>query len=238
MELLISCPLCSQPGFSDVNSLWLNLIRAATSQLHCPVCEEVLCGLDKLTIHLMSHSLRDQISSTCPTSNASFSPATSLRGLDSHIPHESNVVSPPVHQQSMKENSPIASYVLINFPPIQSVTMETNSQFLPSEFPNAIQNEEPINASSSLKPEDSALNALKSEVDKYFTAGTMASDPPNVASTVSGNKDSYSPSSIKVKERFIIGEKLHSKELNHRFVKILTYSCVEFIQEYNKKMFL
>lgn len=56
MEIkLLSCPLCLKPHFEGVDSLRSTLVSVATSHLSCPVCSEVLLGLDKLTIHLFSH---------------------------------------------------------------------------------------------------------------------------------------------------------------------------------------
>lgn len=56
MEIkLLSCPLCLKPHFHGVDALRSSLISVATSQISCPVCNELLLGLDKLTIHLFSH---------------------------------------------------------------------------------------------------------------------------------------------------------------------------------------
>lgn len=60
MELL-SCPLCLKPHFEGVDALRSTLISVATSQLSCPVCNETLMGLDKLTIHLFSHVTQKNI---------------------------------------------------------------------------------------------------------------------------------------------------------------------------------
>lgn len=51
------CPLCSQPRFDNLESLRLSLINAATQSISCPICNEIVLGLDKLTIHLFSHTL-------------------------------------------------------------------------------------------------------------------------------------------------------------------------------------
>lgn len=56
MEIkLLSCPLCLKPHFQGVEALRSSLISVATSHLTCPVCNESLLGLDKLTIHLFTH---------------------------------------------------------------------------------------------------------------------------------------------------------------------------------------
>ncbi|XP_015608381.1 zinc finger and SCAN domain-containing protein 12 [Cephus cinctus] len=56
-ERLLSCPLCSQASFPNLDSLRAGLISVATRPLICPVCNEVLRGIDKLTIHLFGHTI-------------------------------------------------------------------------------------------------------------------------------------------------------------------------------------
>lgn len=72
---LLTCPLCSQPGFQTLDSLRFGLISAATRQVVCPVCHDILFGLDKFTIHLFSHSVQQQHqagSSSVPIPISSF----------------------------------------------------------------------------------------------------------------------------------------------------------------------
>ncbi|CAG9771246.1 unnamed protein product [Ceutorhynchus assimilis] len=59
--MLLSCPLCCKPHFPGVDSLRSSLVSVATAPLTCPVCQEVLKGLDKLTIHLFGHVNSQQI---------------------------------------------------------------------------------------------------------------------------------------------------------------------------------
>lgn len=54
---LLACPLCSQPGFLTLDALRAGLVSVATRPLVCPVCNEVLLGIDKLTIHLFGHTI-------------------------------------------------------------------------------------------------------------------------------------------------------------------------------------
>ena len=54
---LLSCPLCSQPGFGTLDGLRAGLVSVATRPLACPVCNETLLGIDKLTIHLFGHTI-------------------------------------------------------------------------------------------------------------------------------------------------------------------------------------
>lgn len=55
MSTIISCPLCNQPNFDSIDSLRIYLLRVAHQPLNCPICNEVQLGLDKLTIHVLSH---------------------------------------------------------------------------------------------------------------------------------------------------------------------------------------
>lgn len=48
--------MCCKPHFEGVDSLRTTLINVATAPLKCPVCQETLKGLDKLTIHLFGHA--------------------------------------------------------------------------------------------------------------------------------------------------------------------------------------
>ncbi|KAK4880144.1 hypothetical protein RN001_008290 [Aquatica leii] len=58
---LLSCPVCLKPHFEGVDSLRTSLISVATTHISCPVCNELLLGLDKLTIHLFSHITNNKI---------------------------------------------------------------------------------------------------------------------------------------------------------------------------------
>ncbi|XP_067615867.1 zinc finger protein 678 [Eurosta solidaginis] len=52
----LKCPLCAQPNFANIEALRISLIKAANGPLACPICQELILGLDKLTIHLFSHT--------------------------------------------------------------------------------------------------------------------------------------------------------------------------------------
>lgn len=52
----LPCPICSHTGvFDSVQSLRDRLISVSTNKILCPVCQDEICGLDKLTIHLFTH---------------------------------------------------------------------------------------------------------------------------------------------------------------------------------------
>nr|XP_014089520.1 zinc finger protein 2 [Bactrocera oleae] len=52
----LKCPLCAQTNFPNIDALRVSLIKAANGPLACPICHELFLGLDKLTIHLFSHT--------------------------------------------------------------------------------------------------------------------------------------------------------------------------------------
>ncbi|XP_065349218.1 zinc finger protein 551-like [Cloeon dipterum] len=49
------CPVCLHSSFDSLAALWQGLMSVASRRLSCPVCQEVLLGLDKLTLHLYAH---------------------------------------------------------------------------------------------------------------------------------------------------------------------------------------
>lgn len=53
----LSCPLCCLSTFPNIETFKLNLIKVNSKPIKCPLCNEVLLGLDKLTIHLFGHSI-------------------------------------------------------------------------------------------------------------------------------------------------------------------------------------
>ncbi|XP_050101453.1 zinc finger protein 497 [Anopheles aquasalis] len=53
----LSCILCGQPNFPNVDALRVSLLKVTARPLKCPICGDELLGLDKLTIHLFGHSL-------------------------------------------------------------------------------------------------------------------------------------------------------------------------------------
>lgn len=61
---VLLCPLCSQPRFNNLESLRVSLVNAATQSISCPICDDILMGLDKLTIHLFGHTLNQNSDST------------------------------------------------------------------------------------------------------------------------------------------------------------------------------
>ncbi|XP_045510602.1 zinc finger protein 33A [Colias croceus] len=52
----LPCPICLHTGvFNTAQSLRDRLIYVSTHNIVCPICQEEVTGLDKLTIHLFSH---------------------------------------------------------------------------------------------------------------------------------------------------------------------------------------
>ncbi|XP_034950823.1 zinc finger protein 239 [Chelonus insularis] len=66
---LFSCPLCARPSFESLDSLRIGLVSVATRPLMCPICNETLLGIEKLTIHLFGHSINTLESSKLPKEN-------------------------------------------------------------------------------------------------------------------------------------------------------------------------
>ncbi|XP_063973447.1 zinc finger protein ZFP2-like isoform X2 [Diachasmimorpha longicaudata] len=56
---LFSCPLCTQPSFNSLDSLRIGLVSVATRPLTCPICNDTVLGIDKLTIHLFGHTITE-----------------------------------------------------------------------------------------------------------------------------------------------------------------------------------
>ncbi|BFF90005.1 zinc finger protein 696 [Drosophila madeirensis] len=66
----VLCPLCAVPSFGSIDALQQRLIKAANGPLACPFsnCKELFLGLDKLTIHLFTHTslMTDSPAATTP----------------------------------------------------------------------------------------------------------------------------------------------------------------------------
>ncbi|XP_017891761.1 zinc finger protein 12-like [Ceratina calcarata] len=128
---LLACPLCSQPGFLTLDALRTGLISVATRPLTCPVCNEVLLGIDKLTIHLFSHTINlnssNSIELSKPASIVTSNNSSAINNLEtgtvqdwnlskiqiadsnkilqSHFNvHNNNLISPQIQQDSKNES--------------------------------------------------------------------------------------------------------------------------------------
>ncbi|XP_055543418.1 zinc finger protein 91 [Wyeomyia smithii] len=62
----LSCPLCCQSNFPNIDALRISLLKVTSRPLKCPICAEQLLGLDKLTIHLFGHSILGQEEERAP----------------------------------------------------------------------------------------------------------------------------------------------------------------------------
>ncbi|XP_011860272.1 PREDICTED: zinc finger protein 354A [Vollenhovia emeryi] len=84
---VLTCPLCSQPGFLTLDALRAGLVSVATRPLICPVCNEVLLGIDKLTIHLFGHTIN------LSSGTAESSKSADVAAADGHLvtAHSHNV---------------------------------------------------------------------------------------------------------------------------------------------------
>jgi KRAB domain-containing zinc finger protein len=82
---LLSCPLCCLSSFPDLETFKLNLIKVNSKPMKCPFpnCNEILLGLDKLTIHLFGHSLPNEIQTSTNTNNIDLKSSSSLSSSSS-----------------------------------------------------------------------------------------------------------------------------------------------------------
>lgn len=95
---MVTCPLCCQPGFNTSDALCSALISASTRKLFCPVCNEMLIGLDKLTIHLFGHT---SIKNLTDSSNLSNSACQSkILAAQNSREDVANIVAPVLYIQA------------------------------------------------------------------------------------------------------------------------------------------
>nr|CAI5836079.1 unnamed protein product [Callosobruchus analis] len=88
---LIQCPLCLNHQFEGVDTLRASLVAAATSPLKCPVCTNMVVGLDKLAIHLLGHLVDEKKVTGKDAVDADITtPTESQQEIDRDI--ESNIV--------------------------------------------------------------------------------------------------------------------------------------------------
>lgn len=92
---MLACPLCSQPGFSSFDALRTALISVATRALSCPMCDEVLIGIDKLTIHLFGHTIDSNNITThsiyySETTNNNATSSDKYKSINETVQHSSH----------------------------------------------------------------------------------------------------------------------------------------------------
>lgn len=74
----LPCPLCCQTNFPSVDALRMSLVSVSSRLLQCPICNEMLMGLDKLTIHLFSHTLHNTNGHHSNSNNNAIEPQQQL----------------------------------------------------------------------------------------------------------------------------------------------------------------
>lgn len=97
---MLSCPLCCHSNFHSVESLRISLIKVTNRPLICPICNEILLGLDKLTIHLFSHSIGSEsdvvvIEKSRKTTTESLKSIRKIKNSKSTV-DESSIVNKPL----------------------------------------------------------------------------------------------------------------------------------------------
>ncbi|XP_075145185.1 uncharacterized protein LOC142220123 [Haematobia irritans] len=112
----VLCPLCHQTSFSSIDALRCSLIKAANGPSSCPICHELFLGLDKLTIHLFSHthimnaneSPKQQASglqnTLLPPQPPPTSPLPSTTTLPANISKNNNNNNSPIIKDNNSEN--------------------------------------------------------------------------------------------------------------------------------------
>ncbi|XP_037815170.1 zinc finger protein 675 [Lucilia sericata] len=78
-SMSVLCPLCAQTSFSSIDALRCSLIKAANGPLACPICHELFLGLDKLTIHLFSHTNIMNSANNTTTATITPPPPTTIK---------------------------------------------------------------------------------------------------------------------------------------------------------------
>ncbi|KAH8344295.1 hypothetical protein KR084_009452 [Drosophila pseudotakahashii] len=95
----VLCPLCAVPSFGSIDALQQRLIKAANGPLACPFanCKELFLGLDKLTIHLFSHtSLMGQDAVASPVNVQPVPPLVAVAAPKKRVKRgKSKPIAPP-----------------------------------------------------------------------------------------------------------------------------------------------
>lgn len=110
---VLPCPLCCQPNFPSVDSLRISLVNVTNRPLACPICNDVLLGLDKLTIHLFSHTI-DCAGATQPISvipcEQRIEPAEAPRQDDTVM--TANHTEPIKSEEEKSASNPLNEYAI------------------------------------------------------------------------------------------------------------------------------
>lgn len=106
----LPCPLCCQTIFPSVDSLRVSLVSVSSRLLQCPICSEMLMGLDKLTIHLFSHTLLNGNSSNPTTEHQQQQQQQHQQqqqlSVQQHRQHQHHHHHPNIQPPVAKSNAP------------------------------------------------------------------------------------------------------------------------------------
>nr|XP_034841057.1 zinc finger protein Xfin isoform X2 [Maniola hyperantus] len=128
----LPCPICLHTGvFHTAQSLKDRLIFVSTNNILCPICQEEVAGLDKLTIHLFSHirivptqqpTQQDEISEI---KSASQQPTTSIsesQKKNKVLGSKNNSLPSPNTQMKFVKIYPKLPVITLNTMPIIDIT--------------------------------------------------------------------------------------------------------------------
>lgn len=95
-SMSVLCPLCAVPSFNSIDALQQRLIKAANGPLSCPFpqCKDQFLGLDKLTIHLFSHTSLMNASETSVPAAAVIAPVAPVVPVSSISSTTQSITAP------------------------------------------------------------------------------------------------------------------------------------------------
>ncbi|KAH8360054.1 hypothetical protein KR093_010414 [Drosophila rubida] len=120
-SMTVLCPLCAVPSFNSIDALQQRLIKAANGPLACPFpnCKELFLGLDKLTIHLFSHTslMTTPTSTITPEAAAKTEPQPPATAVREAAPASSPpVIAAPKRRAKKSRAKPVEQAVVVATP--------------------------------------------------------------------------------------------------------------------------
>lgn len=191
---ILPCPLCCQPNFSSVDSLRTSLVSVTNRPLMCPICNDILLGLDKLTIHLFSHTMHQQPlpQPSLEPRNTPSTPSVPSIASTMYFKVESDI-SDPILQMDQSSNDTKS---------IDSLKMVRRRRSKPSTNQNVIQTEPSCPTT---------------------TASTTAITSPSISTTISTTTPASQafPTVTEPIQCYICGNMFRSRELQRMHLRLV-----------------